>query len=76
MLDLLLLLSLTLFKKSEHKKPWIKVPQELYPLSELFGVRNKPSFLFFEWRCISLIKASSFGSCQMACVFKATTNPH
>ena len=62
--------------KSEHKKPWIKAPQRLYLLSKLFRVRNKTCLLFLEWRRFSFIKAPSVGLCQMACVFKATTNPH
>ena len=55
--------------ESEHKEPWIKAPQQLYLLRELLRVRNKSSLLFFESRRFGVIKASSFGLCQMVCVF-------
>ena len=76
MRDLLVLLSLTFLNKSEYKKAWIKTPQQLYLLSALFRVCNNSSLVFFEWRRFSLIKASSYDLCKMACNFKETTNPH
>ena len=51
--------------KTEHKQPEI---------SEVFRVCNKSSFTYIEWNPF-LMQASSFGLCQMACVFKARINP-